>query len=99
MVKIIRLFAFLNIMLCSKLFGQNLILNHSFEDFSSTAWKPVLTVDYLNPGPNQEGNITVTDGTTCLGLRFWSPIADDWQEYIAQIVAGKFVAGKTYGGF
>jgi hypothetical protein len=96
MVKIICLVAFLNFMLCSRLFGQNLILNHSFEQFSSTAWKSVLTVDYLNPGPNQEGNVTVTDGTTCVGLRFWSPIADDWQEYIAQIVAGKFEAGKTY---
>ncbi len=76
--------------------GQNLIANPSFENFNSTAWYPILTVDYLNPGPSQEGYINASHGSTCLGLRFFSPIADNWQEYVAQSIYLDMVAGETY---
>lgn len=95
-MKIYRVFAFFCLSFYANVFAQNLIVNHSFEQFTSNAWHSVLSVDFWNSGPSQEGNVTVKDGSICVGLRFKSPIADDWQEYIAQIIAGKFVAGKTY---
>lgn len=96
MFKLLRVFLLLVLLCNTKAVGQNLISNYSFEQFTSSAWYPILTVDYLNPGPGQEGNVSVTHGTTCVGLRFWSPVEDDWQEYIAQSIYGDFEAGKTY---
>lgn len=96
MFKILLVFLLSALISSFKAVGQNLISNYSFEQFTSSAWYPILTVDYLNPGPGQEGNVSVTHGSTCVGLRFWSPVEDDWQEYIAQSVYGDFEAGKTY---
>jgi hypothetical protein len=96
MFKLLRVLLLIVLICNYKAVGQNLISNYSFEQFLSNAWYPILTVDYLNAGPGQEGNVSVTHGTTCVGLRFWSPVEDNWQEYIAQSIAGDFEAGKTY---
>lgn len=96
MLKLLRVF-FLLILLCNfKVVGQNLISNYSFEQSISNSWRQILSVDHLGIGPSQEGYITVNQGARCVGLRFWSSIANDWQEYIAQNIIGDFEAGKTY---
>ena len=79
-----------------KVFGQNILSNYSFEQFTSPAWYPILSVDILNAGMTQEGYVVPAHGAACAGLRFFSPIADDWQEYICQGVLGQLDSGTTY---
>lgn len=77
-------------------FAQNLIQNPSFELNNSPAWKFILTADIWDPGTNQEGYVIPSDGNKCVGIRFFSPIADNWQEYLYQSVAGDLDSGFTY---
>lgn len=76
--------------------AQNLIQNPSFEINNSPAWRYILTADIWDSGTNQEGYVIPTDGSKCAGLRFFSPIEDNWQEYLFQSVVGDLDSGFTY---
>ncbi len=81
-------------------FGQSIILDGSFTH-SNSVWFSILTVDNYwasDVGTNtQEGPVTFADAIGgCVGLRFYSPTDENWQEYIYQNITGAMKADTTY---
>jgi len=90
-ILIIQFFLF-----CAPLSAQNILVNPSFEQYTSSAWRGILTVDMCDAGPTQEGYIVPAHGSICAGLRFFSPIEDDWQEYLCQSVYYQLDSGTVW---
>lgn len=84
-----------------QLLGQNVVNNFSFES-GDDYWNFILTVDYLYGGDYaQEGFVTTTNGTRCVGVRFYHETVWDfeqnYQEYIyQQFQANEMVQGQVY---
>lgn len=81
--------------------GQSIILDGSFTHSTSWVWFSILTVDsyYASDAgtATQEGPVHFADSIGgCMGLRFYSPTDDDWQEYIYQNITGAMHPDTTY---